>query len=158
MIRNDVIRLGLLMVITIFAGACADSSAPPTIQDGTGPSAGFAKTVVMTIDGSSNLYVAEGAVNEGGSIRKITPGGVVTTVLSREYAIIGLAVDGSGNLYFSSLGREIKMLTASGSIQVWSDPPAKSTFPEETRMAIDPTSGNLLANTNSTWWRVAKAP
>ena len=53
-------------------------------------------------DGSGNLLVANpGGRNPGGLLR-ITPAGVVTTLVSNVTSLKGVAVDGAGNLFYSA--------------------------------------------------------
>jgi len=86
-------------------------------HDGTGGSALFCQPTALAIDTSGDLYVADGANANlslpnppGICIRKVTPAGVVTTVstlagITAAYALpfnlMGIAVDGQGNLYVS---------------------------------------------------------
>ena len=90
--------------------------------DGTGTSASFERVVAMTSDPQGNLYVADGVNN---LIRKITPGGVVTTIAgtvrgtalkpgplagSSFADIRGITTDGKGNLYATSGHAVIKIV------------------------------------------------
>jgi len=86
-------------------------------QDGTGSAALFCQPTALAIDASGNLYVADGANGNlnlpnppGICIRKVTPAGVVTTLSTLdgivaagvgEFNLMGIAVDGQGNLYVS---------------------------------------------------------
>jgi DNA-binding beta-propeller fold protein YncE len=91
--------------VTTFAG-----NGTKEIRDGTGTEASFKVIRCITVDPSGNLYVAD---NAGTVIRKITPDGVVTT-LNIDYTNLDeslrfdeidyLAVDRTGNLYFTSFG------------------------------------------------------
>jgi hypothetical protein len=92
-------------IVTTFAG-----NGTKEIRDGTGTEAGFKVIRCITVDPTGNLYVADDA---GTVIRKITPAGVVTTLdidftsldESLQFDEIDyLAVDRSGNLYFTSFG------------------------------------------------------
>ena len=90
--------------------------------DGTGTSASFERVVAMTSDPQGNLYVADGVNN---LIRKITPGGAVTTIAGTVRAttlkpgplagssfadIRGITTDGKGNLYATSGHAVIKIV------------------------------------------------
>lgn len=75
-------------------------------KDGNGTGARFSQPTAITIDGSGNLFVTDGVL-----IRKITPGGDVSTVteltfgqfgIDGQFLPAGIAVDGSGNLYVTS--------------------------------------------------------
>lgn len=88
--------------VSTFAGMHGVSAS----RDGTGTGARFSQPTAITIDGSGNLFVTDGVL-----IRKITPGGDVTTVteltfgqfgIDGQYLPAGIAVDGAGNLYVTS--------------------------------------------------------
>jgi len=106
-------------VVTTLAGSGSDGSA-----NGTGTAASFSYPYGVAVDGSGNVYVAEG----NHLIRKITPAGVVTTLagssqgsangtgtaasFNRPY---GVAVDGSGNVYVADLSNHlIRKITPAG--------------------------------------------
>jgi sugar lactone lactonase YvrE len=85
---NSAIRvISPLGITSTYAGL----SGVPGIVDGTGPSARFSCPCAITIDGNGILYVADGAT---ATIRRITPGGAVTTVAG-QVGIYGSA-DGLG--------------------------------------------------------------
>jgi sugar lactone lactonase YvrE len=106
-------------VVTTFAGALTGELGS---ADGTGTNARFFQPVGIAIDKDGNLYIADTGNNK---IRKITPGGVVTTVAGTGAqgktngaaaqatfnAPQGLAVDANGNVYvadtFNSIIRKI---------------------------------------------------
>jgi sugar lactone lactonase YvrE len=77
---------GLFPIAGDICGVCS------TTRDGTGAQARFNDPQGIAADKSGNLYVAEGA---GGTIRRITPEGVVTT-LAGSPGTAGF-IDGSGN-------------------------------------------------------------
>jgi sugar lactone lactonase YvrE len=80
-------------VVTTLAG-----SGNPGINDGTGTAASFSEPTGIAIDSFGNVYVSD---TESGSIREVTPGGVVSTYVSRGgfNQPIGLAIDATNNLY-----------------------------------------------------------
>jgi sugar lactone lactonase YvrE len=98
--------------------------------DGAGPAAGFSAPTGIAVDGAGTLYVSEGGNNV---IRRISPGGVVTTVSGGQYLHTGachfsdgtgadagfcgpqaIAVDGVGNLYVADTFNDtIRKLTRS---------------------------------------------
>ncbi|MEY3895087.1 MAG: hypothetical protein RLZZ214_606, partial [Verrucomicrobiota bacterium] len=78
-------------VVTTFAGTIGS----PGLKDATGAAARFSGPRGMTLDAAGTIWVAD---NGNGSIRKITPAGVVTTVpAGRFYSAegIGLYSDGT---------------------------------------------------------------
>ena len=90
---NDAIReVSPSGEVTGFAGALVYGS-----NDGTGAEAQFDWPTALAVDGEGNAYVAD---TLNGSLRKIAPGGVVTTV-AKVGDPFGVAVDGSGNIYVS---------------------------------------------------------
>ncbi len=115
-------------VVTTIAGG------PPgngTIADGTGSAAVFGGSVFTTpqglvVDSSGNIFVSD--LN---TIRKVTPGGVVTTIAgtaasggidgtgaaARFYAPTGLAFDSAGNLLVMDGGNSaIRRIAATGTV------------------------------------------
>jgi hypothetical protein len=94
-------------VVTTLAGLAGSFGS----LDGTGSAARFFHPNGVAADGAGNVYVADGGNN---TIRKITPGGTVTTVAglagssgsadgtgsaARFYAPYGVVADGAGNLF-----------------------------------------------------------
>jgi sugar lactone lactonase YvrE len=80
--------------VSTFAG-----SAPQGLQDGMGTSARFSSPEGIARDASGNMYVAD---QYNRSIRKITPSGLVSTLvtISNPSSVpTGIAVDGTGNIF-----------------------------------------------------------
>ncbi|EEF61836.1 NHL repeat-containing protein [Pedosphaera parvula] len=102
--------------------------------DGTGSNAQFSGPQAVALDGAANVYVSDTGNH---TIRKISPGGAVTTFAgfpghpgnldsnmdnngtntARFYSPSGLAVDSSGNVYVADTGNHtIRKITADGSV------------------------------------------
>ena len=110
-------------VVTTLAGGHFGSS------DGTGSAAMFLYPEGVAVDGSGNVYVAD---SNNQTIRKITSGGVVTTLAgmagvsgssdgtgsaARFYYPGGIAVDGSGNVYVAdTYNCTIRLITPGGAV------------------------------------------
>ena len=99
--------------------------------DGQGIAATFNGPYGLTVDISGNVYVAD---RENNMIRKITPGGLVSTIAGSTTAgsangqgiaasfraPCGIAVDASGNIYVGDyLNNEIRKITSSGLVSTF---------------------------------------
>lgn len=114
---NNIKKITQSGILSTFAGS--DSIIGGDL-DGTGKAAGFSKPVGITIDGDGNLYVIDTGY---GSLRKITPAAVVTTIGGGSGDIYGplatagmtgawaITIDGTGNLYFTGVNdiRKVSM-------------------------------------------------
>lgn len=101
-------------VVSTLAGNGASGFA-----DGTGTAAQFKGPWGIAIDGSGNIYVADRANSNGGQTvvtRKITPGGVVTTLymtggdtgpIANPPQPASIALDASGNIYVGDNSNDI---------------------------------------------------
>jgi hypothetical protein len=110
-------------VVTSIAGLAQNSGS----ADGTGNLARFNNPFAVAVDSTGNLYVAD---SNNHTIRKIAPGGVVTTLAgtagstgstnatgtaARFFTPRGIAVDAAGTLYVAdSANRRIRQVTAAG--------------------------------------------
>jgi len=111
--------------VTTFAGAVGQSGS----ADGMGGAARFNGPTGVAVDGSGNVYVAD---TSNSTIRKITPGGEVTTLAgaaeqegsadgtgsaARFNLPWGLAVDIKGNVYVADARNStIRMITPEGAV------------------------------------------
>jgi sugar lactone lactonase YvrE len=130
---NDTIRM-----ITS-AGVVSTLAGTPGVagsMNGTGAGALFNGPNRLAVDGSGNVYVAD-TLND--LVRKITPGGVVTTLagtagvtgstdgpgtMALFHFPEGVAVDGSGNVYVSDTYNDtIRMITPEGVVSTLAGTP-----------------------------------
>jgi sugar lactone lactonase YvrE len=108
---------------SIFAGNGTKGS-----MDGQGTSASFNDPLDLGIDGSGNIFITDLISDK---IRKLTPGGLVTTVAGNGskgasngpaaqasfFAPDGVAADKSGNLYISDYGNNlIRKIASDGTV------------------------------------------
>lgn len=126
--------------------------------DGIGNAARFGGMSSMAIDGAGNVYVTDsGVTGTAPSVRKVTPGGVVTTLAGGvgygaedgQHAaasfsdLKGLTVDAAGNLYVGDQGNHsIRKVTPDGVVTTFA---GRSTtqFPPDT----NPTDGPVATAT-----------
>jgi sugar lactone lactonase YvrE len=97
--------------ITTIAGNIGNGPTEPAFRD----------THTITVDGAGNTYVAA-----QDAIRKITPAGAVSVVAqgTQFVSLLGLAVDGSGNLYAADESRNyIARVTQGGVATVYAGKP-----------------------------------
>jgi len=124
--NNDTIRkITPAGVVTTLAG----TAGRPGSADGTGAAALFYAPFAIAADASGNLFVCD---NGNNTIRKITPGGQVTTLAGTPGTTganngtgsaasfsnpVGIAVDGNGNVYVSEFGNlDIRKITPGGAV------------------------------------------
>jgi len=136
-------RLGRMMAAALVAVAFAARGSAATYafaplagnasvldhSDGTGTNARFFNPTSVAMDAAGNIYVADGGDH---TIRKVTAGGVVTTLAgssgqpgstdgSGSGALFlypyGIAVDASGNVYVADSGNQnIRVISAAGNV------------------------------------------
>jgi sugar lactone lactonase YvrE len=147
--------------------------------DGTGTAARFGDMLSMTIDGAGNLYVTDaGVMGTAPSIRKITPGGLVTTLAggvtygaadgqhgaASFYILSGLTIDAAGNLYAADQGNHsIRKITPDGVVTTFAGrsttqnppdtnptdgPAATATFRRPVALTMDSAGNIFVAESN----------
>ena len=121
--NNEIRTITPAGVVSTLAGSVTN---PHLGADGTGSAAEFWDPIAVAVDGAGNVYVADYLDQE---IRKITPGGVVTTLAGNRTVgsnngtgssatfnyPIGVAVDASGNVYVADdFNYQIRKITPAG--------------------------------------------
>ena len=94
---------------TVLAGTPGVTGA----ADGQGAAASFNGPQGMTIDSAGNLYVAD---SKNGVIRKITPGGTVSTLQAGFTLPFGVALDAAGNVYVTESGANVVSVLANNGV------------------------------------------
>ncbi len=80
--------------------------------DGPGSAARFSQPAGVAVDSADNVYVAD---TGNSTIRKVTPGGVVTTLAGGFNQPSGVAVDSAGNVYVAdTVNSTIRKVTPGG--------------------------------------------
>jgi sugar lactone lactonase YvrE len=167
---NTVRKVTQAGVVTTLAGSPSHKGPVAESADGTGASAGFFHPEGVAVDGQGNIYVADSG---NGTIRKITPGGAVSTLAglvgitgtkdgtgTTALFILptGLAIDGSGNLYTcDTAAKTIRKITPTGTVTTLAGSPnvsgnsdgtgSAATFSLPIYLAAD-ASGNVYVSEN----------
>ncbi|RYF64318.1 MAG: T9SS type B sorting domain-containing protein, partial [Cytophagaceae bacterium] len=90
--------------------------------DGLGAAASFNSITGLFFGGDGNLYVCSDDLNNGNTVRKITPGGLVTTVYRKTDPLLrftNLVVDKQGNVFVASSEPKIYKITPTGAISIF---------------------------------------
>jgi sugar lactone lactonase YvrE len=123
--NNSIRKITASGAVTTLAGTPGSAGH----QDGTGASALFGFPDAVAVDGGGNVYVSDSQYN---TVRKITPGGVVTTLAgtpgvkgsadgagsaAQFNQPAGIGVDSSGNVYVADSGNQtVRKITSSGTV------------------------------------------
>jgi sugar lactone lactonase YvrE len=127
-------------LVTTFAGIGANNLTNTPPVNGLGATATFVFPTDIAIDASGNLYVAD---RDDSMIRKITPGGIVSTLAGSYnsgsadglgaaagfFMPSGVCVDATGNVYVADQNNgEIRKITPAGMVTTIAAQPAKGAF------------------------------
>ena len=147
--QNNSIRKIAAGEVTTFAGLSGTAG----FVNGQVSAARFSVPFGLVMDAQGNMYVAD---NKNNAVRKISPGGVVTTFYSDRNAkngLICLAIDATGNVYVSNLVTNIitklnpsgtpSVLAGTGTAGAVNGPGNIASFNYPTGLIID-SNGNLL--------------
>lgn len=105
---NHVIRKIAGGSMTVFAGSVGE----PGDVDGRGAAARFRSPAALAVDPRGNLYVCDAG---NGSLRMISPSGLVTTLATALREPGGVAVDGAGRVWIAETGgRAVAVLVEVG--------------------------------------------
>jgi hypothetical protein len=97
-------------VISTFAGIGPGSG--PVGENGPATAAFLGYPLALAVDAVGNVYVS---LNYDGTVRRITPAGVISTFVSVGAIIFGMSCDSTGNLYMADPGgRLIRRVTPAG--------------------------------------------
>jgi sugar lactone lactonase YvrE len=99
--RSRVRKVGPDGIITTVAGGGSS-----TADGGPATQAAIFSPNAVAVDASGNLFVGS---SSGGPIRKVDSGGIITSIPGTEGAQFALALDSSGNLYYSDFSRVIRV-------------------------------------------------
>jgi len=156
-------------IVSTYAGSLTSG-----YTDGTLANAKFNAPTSLAIDASGNLYVYDGVNNR---FRKITPGGIVTTLAGSVYGYAdgtganakflgsaGIQIDPSGNLFVTDAGNNcIRKITPDGVVTTFAGNTTSGSldatgtsaqFNNPTSLAID-ASGNMFV-TDQANFRIRK--
>lgn len=137
-------------VVTTFVGSTA--SAMTTSADGTGTGASFFRNNGVTMDPAGNLYVAE---TDAYKIRKVTPAGVVSTLVTSPGVYYSKLVYAPDNNLYAVAGNVVKKVTLTGTVSNV----ATISGAMLRDIAYNPADGSLMVadSSNAKLWKVSTA-
>jgi uncharacterized repeat protein (TIGR01451 family) len=160
--NNTIRKITSAGVVTTLAGAAGVSGS----ADGTGSAARFNHPYAVAVDGNGNVYVAD-TLNF--TVRKITPGGGVTTLAglagssgsidatgsgARFSHLYGIAVDNAGNLSVTDTGNDtVRKVTPAGVVTTLAGTPGVAGSADGTGSGarFDGPFGIAVDNTNNVY-------
>ncbi len=167
--NNHVIRkISTLGIVTTFAGSAGDIGS----VDGTGTTARFGYPTGIASDGLGNFYVSE--AGNGGTIRKITAAGVVSTLAGNATQVgsfdgtgsaarfnypASLAVGAAGDIYVADINNAtVRRVTTAGVVTTFAGSPALGSvdgtgstarFSEPRGVAVDQAGNVYVSDTGN---------
>jgi sugar lactone lactonase YvrE len=147
--NNMIRKINLNGIVTTLAGSGAAGS-----DNGTGTAASFSAPSGIAVDAAGNVYVADYGNN---LIRKINPGGVVTTLAGSGargsangtgaaasfFNPTGVAADSAGNVYVADYGNNlIRKINANGVVTTFAGANDAGYFNSPTGVTVD-AAGNV---------------
>jgi sugar lactone lactonase YvrE len=150
--NNEIRRIGTDGLVAILAGYTGAGSA-----DGVGTDAAFNGPMGITVGADGNLYVAD---YDNNAIRKVTPGGAVTTFVTAGLnRPAGIAADAGGYLYVANQGDNnilrvsmlgaVLTLSGSGQISAANGPGNVAGFNNPAGIGVDGDGNVLVADSYS---------
>ncbi len=165
--ENDLVReISPAGVVSTIAGKSGIAGA----ADGLDTAARFNLPESLAVDAAGNIYVAD---NGNNLIRKISPGGMVSTIAGNGQPAFadgsgtsasfnspfGIAVDGAGNIYVADSGNNrIRKITPAGAVSTFAGSGAKgandatgaaATFNTPSGVAVDAAGNVYVADENN---------
>ena len=144
--KGGAVSTALYGQVSTFAGTVGVGGG----ADGYGTSASFRAPTSLTVDKAGNVYVSD---QSGGGIRKITPAGLVSTLVRDFGAPNGVAVDAAGNVYFADSNQDLILkITPGGVLSTYAGdglpgskdgPLSTAEFNDPTGIAMD-AAGNIF--------------
>lgn len=179
--NNTIRKIAPSGTVAVEVSTLAGTAGTTGSADGTGAAASFYQPSGIAVDTSGNIYVAD---TLNGTIRKITPGGVVTTLAGTPGTVgssdgtgaaasfdrpNGLAVDSLGNVYVADFGNNtIRAVSPAGAVSTFAGTPgvrgsadgtgAAASFYQPSFLAMDSASNLYVTDSgNNTVRRITPA-